>query len=176
VPKHPAYSAAVLTLDLLLCSLPSVFADANEKNGPAFWDYDKAKLEWSDPSSYAVIQKVGRGKYSEVFVGIDERKPDAGKVVIKILKPVKKQKIRREIHILNNLRGGPNIIELLDRLRDPQSKTLALVFEHVDAQDFKVRHARPPRGARATLRACCGPFLTRLLLCCWSLRRCSTPL
>ena len=125
----------------------SVFADANEKNGPAFWDYENAQLEWSEPSSYAVIQKVGRGKYGEVFVGIDERKPDE-KVVVKILKPVKKKKIKREIHILNNLRGGPNIVQLRDRLRDPQSKTLALVFEHVDAQDFKVRALMVPQTLR----------------------------
>jgi len=40
--------------------------------------------------------------------------------VIKILKPVKKKKIRREIKILQNLCGGPNIIKLLDIVRDPQ--------------------------------------------------------
>ena len=34
--------------------------------------------------------------------------------VIKILKPVKKRKIKREIKILQNLCGGPNIIKLLD--------------------------------------------------------------
>ena len=34
--------------------------------------------------------------------------------VVKILKPVKKRKIKREIKILQNLCGGPNIIKLLD--------------------------------------------------------------
>ena len=56
------------------------------------------------------------------------------KVVIKILKPggfslilVKKTKIRREIKILETLKGGTNIIELLDVVRDPATKTPALV-------------------------------------------------
>lgn len=35
------------------------------------------------------------------------------------LQPVKKKKIKREIKILENLRGGPNIISLLDIVKDP---------------------------------------------------------
>ena len=42
------------------------------------------------------------------------------KCVIKVLKPVKKKKVKREIKILQNLAGGPNIISLLDVVRDPQ--------------------------------------------------------
>ncbi|XP_065520986.1 casein kinase II subunit alpha-like isoform X2 [Lathamus discolor] len=51
--------------------------------------------------------------------------------------PVKKKKIKREIKILENLRGGPNIISLLDIVKDPVSRTPALVFEHVNNTDFK---------------------------------------
>jgi casein kinase II subunit alpha len=40
--------------------------------------------------------------------------------VIKVLKPVKKKKIKREIKILQNLSGGPNIVALLDVVRDNQ--------------------------------------------------------
>lgn len=83
-----------------------------------------------------MVKKVGRGKYSEVFEGVDTRTGD--KCVIKILKPVKKKKIKREIKILQNLRGGPNIISLLDTVRDSQSKTPSLVFEYVNNTDFKV--------------------------------------
>jgi serine/threonine protein kinase len=54
------------------------------------------------------------------------------KCIIKILKPVKKKKIRREIKILQNLSNGPNIIKLLDVVRDPESKTPSLVFEYVN--------------------------------------------
>ena len=58
--------------------------------------------------------------------------------MIKILKPVKKKKIKREIVILQNLAGGPNVIRLLDVVRDPDSRTPSLVFEHVNNTDFKV--------------------------------------
>lgn len=58
--------------------------------------------------------------------------------VIKILKPVKKKKIRREIKILQNLCGGPNIIKLLDIVRDPQVEHVGL-----DAQCSLRKRAGP---------------------------------
>ena len=93
-------------------------------------------MQWGEQDDYQVVCKVGRGKYSEVFEGI--RVSDGSKVIIKILKPVKKKKIKREIKILMNLAGGTNIIQLLDIVRDPQSKTPSLIFEHVNNTDFKV--------------------------------------
>lgn len=50
---------------------------------------------------------------------------------------MKKKKIKREIKILQNLCGGPNIIKLLDVVRDPQSKTPSLIFEYINNVDFK---------------------------------------
>jgi len=102
---------------------------------------------------------VGRGKYSEVFEGINV--VNYQKCVIKVLKPVKKKKIKREIKILQNLSGGPNIVALLDVVRDNQvgtsftvkynsmcwrwcgsywyyqSKTPSLIFEYVNNTDFR---------------------------------------
>lgn len=46
--------------------------------------------------------------------------------------------IKREIKILQNLCGGPNIVKLLDIVRDQQSKTPSLIFEYVNNTDFKV--------------------------------------
>lgn len=37
------------------------------------------------------------------------------------------RQVKRELKVLMNLRGGQNIIELLDVVRDPQSKTPAIV-------------------------------------------------
>lgn len=50
---------------------------------------------------------------------------------------MKKKKIKREIKILENLRGGTNVISLLDVVKDPISRTPALVFEYVNNTDFK---------------------------------------
>jgi len=46
--------------------------------------------------------------------------------------------IKREIKILQNLYGGPNIVKLLDVVRDDESKTPSLIFEYVNNTDFKV--------------------------------------
>ena len=52
---------------------------------------------------------------------------DDKNVVIKVLKPVKKTKIKREIKILRALTGHPDIIELKEVVRDPASKSISLV-------------------------------------------------
>jgi len=45
-----------------------------------------------------------------VFEGYDT--VDKKLIVIKVLKPIKKKKVKRELKVLMNLRGGDNIIEL----------------------------------------------------------------
>ena len=112
-----------------------VYANVNMERPREYWDYESLEVTWGDQEDYEVIRKIGRGKYSEVFDGYNVR--NDSRCVVKILKPVKKKKIKREIKILQNLCGGPNIIKLLDVVRDPQSKTPSLVFEHVDNADFK---------------------------------------
>jgi len=117
-----------------------VYADVNVNQPREYWDYENlVRVTWGDQEDYEVVRKVGRGKYSEVFQGLNITKPQGQQdCVIKILKPVKKMKIKREIKILQNLCGGVNVIQLLDVVRDSQSKTPSLVFEHVNNTDFKV--------------------------------------
>lgn len=76
----------------------------------------------------------------QVFEGIHIVNDD--KCIIKVLKPVKKKKIKREIKILQNLAGGPNIIALLDVVRDPGSKIPSLITEYIHNTDFKVLYPR----------------------------------
>ena len=113
-----------------------VYADVNVKRPREYWDYESLVVNWGHQDDYEVVRKIGRGKYSEVFEGFNVI--NKARCVIKILKPVKKKKIKREIKILQNLCGGPNIIRLLDIVRDPQSKTPCLVFEYINNTDFKV--------------------------------------
>jgi len=112
------------------------YKDVNSNKPREYWDYESHKIQWGTPDGYEVVRKIGRGKYSEVFEGIISENQE--QIVIKILKPVRKEKIKREIKILQNLKGGTNIIRLIECIKDPQSKVPSLIFEHVDAQDFKV--------------------------------------
>ena len=112
-----------------------VYAEANDEKPREYWDYEALSVQWGEQDDYEVVRKLGRGKYSEVFEG---RHVNGGKCVIKILKPVKTKKIKREIKILQNLTGGVNVIKLLDVVREPTTKTPSLIFEHVNNTDFKV--------------------------------------
>ncbi|KXJ91187.1 kinase-like domain-containing protein [Microdochium bolleyi] len=112
-----------------------VYADVNQNLPRSYWDYDSVNISWGVLENYEVVRKIGRGKYSEVFEGINI--VNYQKCVVKVLKPVKKKKIKREIKILQNLSGGPNIVALLDVVRDPQSKTPSLIFEFVNNTDFR---------------------------------------
>lgn len=116
-------------------SISKVYADVLATKPQSFWDYDELLIQWNSQENYEVIKKLGRGKYSEVFLGIDLSSGE--KVVIKVLKPVKRKKIKREISILSNLVKGPNVIKLLDVVREPQLKTPALIFEHINNIDFR---------------------------------------
>ncbi|KAH6838158.1 casein kinase alpha 1 [Perilla frutescens var. hirtella] len=113
-----------------------VYTDVNVVRPREYWDYENLTVQWGDQDDYEVVRKVGRGKYSEVFEGINVNNNE--RCIIKILKPVKKKKIKREIKILQNLRGGPNVVKLLDIVRDQHSKTPSLIFEFVNSTDFKV--------------------------------------
>jgi len=137
VPLHVAslWSDEMASSSAAGKQLPRYYADVNCHRPKEYWDYESLSVQWGCQDDYEVIRKVGRGKYSEVFEGICVA--TGGKCVIKILKPVMKKKIKREIRILQNLRGGPNIIKLLDVVRDHQSKTPSLIFEHVNNMDFK---------------------------------------
>lgn len=112
-----------------------VYADVNLKKPKEYWEYENLKISWGNQNNYEVIRKVGRGKYSEVFEGINIINNEP--CIIKVLKPVRKKKIKREIKILQNLCGGTNIVKLLDVVRHQQSKTPSLIMEYVDNTDFR---------------------------------------
>ncbi|KAJ7462385.1 kinase-like domain-containing protein [Mycena galericulata] len=112
-----------------------VHADANTILGKSWYDYDNFQIDWSPPDRYEIVRRLGGGKYSEVFEGIDMVNSD--RCVIKVLKPVAAKKIKREIKVLRNLTGGPNIIALLDVVRDSSGRYHSLVMEYVENADWK---------------------------------------
>lgn len=121
-------------------SVARVYADYNRKMPSSYWDYDNVTILWGNQSDYEVVRKIGRGKYCEAFEAINIK--NNARCVIKVLKPVKKKKIKRELKILQNLSGGINIVALLDVVRDPLSKTPSLVFEHVNNTDFRILYPK----------------------------------
>uniref|UniRef100_A0AAQ5Y1W7 non-specific serine/threonine protein kinase n=1 Tax=Amphiprion ocellaris TaxID=80972 RepID=A0AAQ5Y1W7_AMPOC len=116
-PRHGA-SKLAMPGSTPASSKARVYTDVNTQKNREYWDYDAHVPNWSNQDNYQLVRKLGRGKYSEVFEAINVTNNE--KVVVKILKPVKKKKIKREIKILENLRGGTNIIRLVDTVKDPE--------------------------------------------------------
>ncbi|KAG6519357.1 hypothetical protein ZIOFF_022850 [Zingiber officinale] len=73
-----------------------VYTDVNVLRPKEYWDYESLTVQWGNQDDYEVVRKVGRGKYSEVFEGINVTNNE--KCIIKILKPVKKKKAMDYCH------------------------------------------------------------------------------
>lgn len=129
-----------MTTKLRVYSVSRVYKDANLERPTEYWDYENHKIGWGEIRNYEIVSKIGRGKYSEVFQGVNVRNDQP--CVIKVLKPVKIKKIYREVKILQNLTGGPNVIALLDVVRDEASKIPALVFEKIQNVDFRILYPK----------------------------------
>lgn len=85
-------------------------------------------------NNYVVHSKLGRGKYSHVFEGTDKRTNK--RVAIKVLVPIKKDKIRREYHILKSL-NHPNLVKLYDIVQCPYLRTTSFILEYCQHVDFR---------------------------------------
>ncbi|ELP85917.1 casein kinase II subunit alpha', putative [Entamoeba invadens IP1] len=112
-----------------------VYCDVLSSHPESYYDYENVHIEWGVQDPYQIVRKLGRGKYSDVFEGVvvEQNVP----CTIKVLKPVKSKKFNREILILEDLRDGPNIIQLYDVVMEPSTRTPALVMEYVDNVDFR---------------------------------------
>lgn len=89
----------------------------------------------SEQQHYEITGRLGRGKYSLVFEGVDVRNKQ--KVAIKALKPIRKERIKREFFMLSSL-SHANIAQLRDVVRDPLTKTASFVLELAPSEDFKL--------------------------------------
>lgn len=87
-----------------------------------------------------MIRKLGRGKYSEVFQGVNMKTGQA--VVLKSLRPLSKKKVLREKYILEKLKNCDNVINLLDIVKDDLSRTISFVFDYVDSEFYKEQYAK----------------------------------
>lgn len=105
-----------------------VFGDFCINQPKSYYNYDDFNIEIGNIDDYRISDRLGRGRYSEVFkaVCITNKKT----VAIKVLKPVREKKINREILILKNLKHK-NIVEMLDVVKDSDSQTFSIIFEFI---------------------------------------------
>lgn len=85
-----------------------VYHSACLERGQSYWDYENfrlSSLRWEDVDRYEVNGRLGFGRFSEVMEGVEV---DSGrKVVLKVLKPARSYKIKREIRVLQASHAPP---------------------------------------------------------------------
>ena len=97
--------------------------------------YVNYEFDIGNTENYIVDSKIGRGRYSDVYEGRD--KATSKKVVIKILKPITKIKIIREICILKTLKKCPNIVEITDVIKENNSDIYCIICKSISGIELK---------------------------------------
>lgn len=111
----------------LLNTVSKVYVDACKNLGKEWYDVENYQLPHGSPDPYEIIDRIGSGKYSDVFTAYKGREI----VAIKVLKPVRDVKYLREAKILFDLRGGPNIVNLYDIVYTQMTNQYSFVFEYI---------------------------------------------
>ena len=101
---------------------------------PALY-YINCDFEIGDINNYIVNAKIGRGRYSDVYEGLQKQTNE--KVVLKILKPITTVKIKREICILKTLRKCPNIVEIIDVIKENDSEIFCIICKSISGIELK---------------------------------------
>jgi casein kinase II subunit alpha len=98
--------------------------------------YINQEIKLGDISKYEVTAKIGRGRYSEVFSGTSKHNNE--KIVVKILRPINKNKIKREVVILKYLNECPNSVHLLDITKGESIDIYCLIYNNISGHDLKL--------------------------------------
>jgi casein kinase II subunit alpha len=115
-------------------STARLYSEVNSNQAQEATDYSSLVITWGKQENYEILRKLGRGKYSDVYEGLDM--VSKAKVVIKILKPIKKSKVLREIKVHRVLEACSGVPRLLDIVKDSTTKIPALIMERCQSQDL----------------------------------------
>jgi casein kinase II subunit alpha len=107
--------------------------EIKHKDPAAYYiNYD---FEIGNIDNYKVESKIGRGRYSDVYQGLNIKSNE--KVVLKILKPITKIKIIREICILKTLIDCPNIVKIIDVIKEKNSDIYCIICKSISGIELK---------------------------------------
>ncbi|KAI8800677.1 kinase-like domain-containing protein [Cladochytrium replicatum] len=107
-----------------------------------YWDYERTSLESIRCRSNRFVRSsnlVGSGRYSTVYDANDTATNSP--CVVKVIRPGKSKRIRREILILKNLQGGPHLIQFYGFQTDPETRQPSLVFARLANPNWRDLYA-----------------------------------
>lgn len=92
-------------------------------------DSECSSICFGNIEDYELWYGIGKGKYSTVFLG---QKKNGKQCALKVLKPVSRKRISREVEILEKLKNGPNICNIMDVVLDSESGLITIVSDYVE--------------------------------------------
>lgn len=97
---------------------------------------DKETFNVTSIYKYSYVEDIATGEYASVYKGVNK---ETGKEVA--IKDFKDQEdtisMANEIRVLRALKGGPHLLQLEDIAIDETSEEVFLVFEYINAIDFR---------------------------------------
>lgn len=115
------------------------YQNVNLELGSSHWNYRAWNPVFGKIERYSLVEYMGSGRYSDVFMGLQDNKK---KCAAKLLKPVNTDRVRRELKVLTILRDGPNILELFDIVIDNKYGIPTMITEYVDNIDWRILFSR----------------------------------
>jgi casein kinase II subunit alpha len=109
-------------------NISKIYTNTNLDLGPSHWRFRGWNPDFGDISRYKITDWIGEGRYSDVFLAVRD---DRDVCAIKLLKPVNADRVRRELKILIEVQGQPNILQLYDIVIDGKAGVPAMVTEAV---------------------------------------------
>ena len=113
--------------------ISKIYANVNLERGPSHYQFKNWNPSFGDIDRYKLCKLVGSGRYSEVYLSLQDDKVECA---IKVLKPVNTDRVRRELKILSTLQGQENILELMDIVIDRKYGIPAMVTAYVPNVDW----------------------------------------
>jgi casein kinase II subunit alpha len=105
-----------------------IYANTNLDLGPSHWGYRDWNPTFGNIGRYDVLEWVGEGRYSDVFLALRD---GVDLCAVKLLKPVNTDRVRRELKILMEVQGFPTILHLYDIVIDGKVGIPAVVTEAI---------------------------------------------
>ena len=100
----------------------------------------RSKFVWTSQADVEIVRFLDSGRFSNVFQGIMNQ----SLVVIKVLKPTFMSKIKRELRMLEILKGIPGVIQLYGATKNAGCRTVSLIFEYIGADTQWLSHRAVP--------------------------------